>query len=67
LKLFDFVNMDGSFPMRHSTVDELEGFKDFSLALGMLSATVNAANFAQIYPICPKLQKFAKICPNLEL
>jgi hypothetical protein len=32
------------------TVDELEGFKKFSLALGMFLATVNAANFAQIYP-----------------
>jgi hypothetical protein len=33
------------------------GFKDFSLASGMLSTTVNAANSAQI---CPKLPKFAQ-------
>jgi hypothetical protein len=31
------------------TVDELKGFWDFSLALGMLLATVNAAEFAQNY------------------
>jgi hypothetical protein len=30
-------------------VDEVEGFKDFSLALGMLSATTNATNSAQNY------------------
>ena len=36
-------------------VDELNSFKDFSLALGMLSAIANVANFAKIY------QKFAKI------
>jgi hypothetical protein len=36
------------------TIDELKGFKDFGLALGMLLATVNAANFAQIYQNLPK-------------
>jgi hypothetical protein len=35
-------------------VDELKGFKDFNLALGMLLATTNAADFAQIYPKLPK-------------
>jgi hypothetical protein len=43
------------------TVDELEGFKDFTLALGMLSTTVNAINFAQIYP------KSTQICPKTKL
>jgi hypothetical protein len=38
-------------------VDELEGFKDFSLTLGMLLAIVNAVEFTQI---CPKLPKSAK-------
>jgi hypothetical protein len=33
------------------TIDELKGFKDFSLALGMLSATINA-----------NLPKFAQNC-----
>jgi hypothetical protein len=40
-------------------VKKLWGFKDFSLASGRLSATVNAANSAQNSP------KQAKICPNL--
>jgi hypothetical protein len=31
-------------------VDELEGFKDLSLALGMFLAIVNAAN----WQLCPK-------------
>jgi hypothetical protein len=35
-------------------VDELEGFKDFSLTLGMLLATTNAANFAQNCQNLPK-------------
>jgi hypothetical protein len=35
------------------TVDELEGFKDFKLASGMLSATVNVAKSAQNYQILP--------------
>jgi hypothetical protein len=39
------------------TVEKLWGFEDFSLSLGMLSATVNATNSAQI---CPKLPKFAQ-------
>jgi hypothetical protein len=34
-------------------VEKLWGFEDFSPSLGMLSATVNAANFAQI---CPKMK-----------
>jgi hypothetical protein len=38
-------------------VDELKGFCDFSLALGMFLATVNAAKFAQN---CQNLPKFAK-------
>jgi hypothetical protein len=38
-------------------MDELEGFKDFTLTLGMLSAIVNATKSAQIYP---KLPKFAQ-------
>jgi hypothetical protein len=42
-------------------VDELESFKDFSLALSMLLATINAANFAQT---CPQLPK---ICPKTKL
>jgi hypothetical protein len=55
LKLFEAVNMDGSFPWDAPCsiwihVDELKGFKDFSIASGMLSAIVSAANFAQIYP-----------------
>jgi hypothetical protein len=41
------------------TVEKIWGFEDFSPSLGMLSATVNAANSAQI---CPKLPK---ICQNL--
>jgi hypothetical protein len=44
------------------TVEKLWGFEDFSPSLGMLSATVNAGNSAQI---CPKLPKTAKICQNL--
>jgi hypothetical protein len=42
-------------------VQKLQGFKDFSPSLGMLSATANAAKSAQNLP------KFAKICPNLKL
>jgi hypothetical protein len=38
-------------------VHELERFKDFSLALGMLSATAYAANSAQN---CQNLPKFAQ-------
>jgi hypothetical protein len=37
------------------SLEELKGFKNFSLALGMLSMTINATKFAQI---CPKLPKF---------
>jgi hypothetical protein len=39
-------------------VDELESFKDFSLALSMLLATINAANFAQRqnFEIPPKIE-----------
>jgi hypothetical protein len=43
-------------------VEQLWGFEDFSPSSGMLSATVNAANSAQI---CPKLPKTAKIYQNL--
>jgi hypothetical protein len=43
------------------TVHKLERFKDFSLALGMLSAIAYSAKFAQN---CPKPPKFAKICPK---
>jgi hypothetical protein len=39
------------------TVRELWSFKDFSLALGMLSTTVNEAKSAQN---CRKLPKFAQ-------
>jgi hypothetical protein len=39
LKLFQNVDMDGSLGFM---VDELEGFKDFGLALSMVFATVNA-------------------------
>jgi hypothetical protein len=39
------------------TVEKLWDFKDFSLALGRLSATVNAANSAQN---CQNLPKFVK-------
>jgi hypothetical protein len=39
-------------------VEKLWGFKDFIQSLGMISATVNAAKFAQI---CPKLPKTTKI------
>jgi hypothetical protein len=46
------------------TVEKLWGFEDFSPSSGMLSATANAANSAQI---CPKLPKFAKICPKMKL
>jgi hypothetical protein len=35
-------------------VQKLWGFKDFSLASGKLSATINAANSAQNYPNLPK-------------
>jgi hypothetical protein len=44
-------------------VEKLWGFEDFSPSSGMLSATVNAANSAQI---CQKLTKTAKICQNLS-
>jgi hypothetical protein len=40
----------------------LKDFKDFSLALGMLSATTNATKFAQVYQ---KLAKIGQICRNL--
>jgi hypothetical protein len=46
------------------TVEKLWGFEDISPSLGMLSATVNAGKFAQN---CPKLPKFAKICPKMKL
>jgi hypothetical protein len=39
-------------------VGKLWGFEDFSPSSGMLSATVNARNFAQN---CLELSKFAKI------
>jgi hypothetical protein len=42
-------------------VQKLWGFKDFSLASGRLSGTINAANPAQN---CPKLPK---ICPKMKL
>jgi hypothetical protein len=45
-------------------VQKLWGYKDFSQTLGMLSATINAAKSAQN---CPKLPKFAKICPKTKL
>jgi hypothetical protein len=32
----------------------IEGFKDFNLALDMLSTTINATNFAQNCPKSPK-------------
>jgi hypothetical protein len=44
------------------TVEKLWGFEDFSPSSGMLSATVNTANSAQI---CPKLPKTAQNCQNL--
>jgi hypothetical protein len=43
------------------TVEKLWGFEDFSPSSGMLSATVNAANSAQV---CPKLPKTAKNLPK---
>jgi hypothetical protein len=43
-------------------VQKLWGFKDFSLALGRLSATVNAANSAQN---CPKTN--FEIPPKIEI
>jgi hypothetical protein len=46
------------------TVEKLWGFEDFSPSLGMLSATVDAGKSAQN---CPKLPKFAKICPKTKL
>jgi hypothetical protein len=46
------------------TVEKLWGFEDFSPSSGMLSATVNAGISAQN---CPKLPKFAKICPKMKL
>jgi hypothetical protein len=45
-------------------VEKLWGFKDFTPSSGMLSATVNAGKSAQN---CPKLPKFAKICPKMKL
>jgi hypothetical protein len=45
------------------TVKELWGFKDFSITLGRLSATVNAAISAQN---CPKLPKPAQNLPKDE-
>jgi hypothetical protein len=44
------------------TVEKSWGFEDFSPSSGMLSATVNAANSAQI---CPNLPKTAQNCQNL--
>jgi hypothetical protein len=45
-------------------VEKLWGFEDFSPSSGMLSATVNAGKSSQN---CPKLLKFAKICPKMKL
>jgi hypothetical protein len=45
-------------------VQKLRGFEDFSPSSGMLSATAYAAKSAQN---CPKLPKFAKICPKTKL
>jgi hypothetical protein len=45
-------------------VEKLWGFEDFSPSSGMLSATLNAGKSAQN---CPKLPKFAKICPKMKL
>jgi hypothetical protein len=49
---------------RRTIIRNNPGFEDFSLASGMLSTTVNAANSAQNYP---KLPKFAKIYPKKKL
>ena len=46
------------------TIKELWDFKDFSLVLGMLSATSSEAKCAQN---CPKLPKFANIFPKMKL
>jgi hypothetical protein len=48
------------------TVDELKGFKDFNLALGMLIATTNATKDAQIYLKTISLKNF-DIPPNIEI
>jgi hypothetical protein len=45
-------------------VDELEGFKDLNLVLGMFSAIINAAYSTQNHP---KLPKIAKIYPKTNL
>jgi hypothetical protein len=45
-------------------VEKLWGFEDFRPSSGMLLATVNAGKSAQN---CPKLAKFAKICPKMKL
>jgi hypothetical protein len=42
-------------------VDELKDFKDFSLALGMLSPT----SHYQCNKFCPNQPKTTKICQNL--
>jgi hypothetical protein len=49
------------------TVEKLWGFEDFSPSSSMLSATVNAAKSAESAQNCPKLPKFAKICPKMKL
>jgi hypothetical protein len=45
-------------------VEKLWDFEDFSPSLGMLSATMNVGKSTQI---CPKLPKFAKVCPKMKL
>jgi hypothetical protein len=50
-------------------VDELEGFKDFSLALGMLLATINVAESTQNNQICPKTIRLRifEMPPKIEI
>jgi hypothetical protein len=53
-KLFVVVDMETFHVAFGFMVQELWGFKDFSLASGRLSATVNAANSAQNCQNLPK-------------
>jgi hypothetical protein len=68
LKLFEAVDMDGSFPMRRYTEHLDSWFKSFKISAqvwGMLSAIVNAVEFAQKLPKFAQRQNF-EIPPKID-
>jgi hypothetical protein len=63
LKLFEDVDMDCSFPMRCYMLHMDSWFKSYEV-LKISANFEHVVSHCQCNKICPKLPKFAKICPK---